>query len=181
MPVDALIIDPVLARVCGAATSVIFLIAAWHKLRDGSAFQDAVANYRILPEALAPGCARLLPWLEAAGAAGLLFPATRTMAAALLALLLLAFTAAVAVNLARGRRDIDCACGDGGQSLSEWMVLRNVLLLGIVWAGSQEGSLRTLAWIDYLTVAFGTLALLGLYVSANQLMANHPKLMKLRN
>ncbi|MBI1905518.1 MAG: methylamine utilization protein MauE [Rhodocyclales bacterium] len=181
MPVDALTIDPVLARVCGAAMSVIFLIAAWHKLRDASAFQDAVANYRILPESLVPAFARLLPWLEVAGAAGLLFPASRTVAAVLLALLLVACTAAVAVNLARGRRDIDCGCGDGGQSLSEWLVLRNLLLLGIVWAGSREGSLRPLAWIDYLSVAFGTLALLGLYVSANQLMANHPKLMKLRN
>jgi hypothetical protein len=45
----------------------------------------------------------------------------------------------------------------------------------------REDATRALVWIDYLSVAGATLGLLGLYVTANQLMANHPRLHAMRN
>jgi hypothetical protein len=34
----------------------------------------------------------------------------------------------MAVNLARGRRGLDCACGSRPQALSIWLVIRNIIL-----------------------------------------------------
>ena len=46
-------------------------------------------------------------------------------------LLLSLYTAAIVLNLARGRRDIDCGCGGPGsrQTLHEWLVWRNLAYL----------------------------------------------------
>lgn len=179
----ALAVDPVLARICGAAISVIFLLAAWQKLRDLDGFEAALANYAILPESAVPLAVRVLPVLESSAAVALLVESSRGFGALSVLGLLTVVTAAVVINLLRGRREIDCGCGgaDSHQPLSWGLVLRNVLLALTAIIGAQEGTARELYWIDYLTVACGTIALFGVYVSANQLLANQPRLLKLRN
>jgi hypothetical protein len=59
--------------------------------------------------------------------------------------------------------------------------VRNAVLAIAAVLVLREDAPRSLVWIDYLSVAGGTLGLLGLYVTANQLMANHPRLHALRN
>jgi hypothetical protein len=95
-------------------------------------------------------------------------------------------TTAVAINLLRGRTEIDCGCGSlgghvGDQTLSWGLVARNALLALAAVLTLREDAARALVWIDYLSVAGGTLGLLGLYVTVNQLMANTPRLRALRN
>ncbi len=180
---DALVLDPVLARVSGAALVVILLVGAWQKLRDPAVFEASVELYRLLPERLVPLFARLFPLLEAMAGVALLFEASRPIGFALGLAVLGTATLGVAINVLRGHTEIDCGCGgaEGHTRLSWALVVRNAVLLVLLAAGAQAGAERGLVWIDYLSVAGGTLVLLALYAAANQLLANHPNLAQLRN
>ena len=181
-----LLLDPVAVRAAGAALSVIFLTGAWQKLRDPALFQANVENYRLLPESLTWPVAILLPLWELAAGVLLLTGPTRTAGTLLTIGLLLAVTTAVVINLVRGRTEIDCGCGSlgghvGDQTLSWGLTIRNGLLGFAAVLTLREDSARVLVWVDYLSVGGGTLGLLGLYLTANQLMANQPRLQALRN
>jgi hypothetical protein len=180
------LLDPVAASALSAVLSVIFLTGAWQKLRDLALFQANVENYRLLPDGLAWPAAILLPVWELAAGVLVLFDATRTAGAILAIGLLLVVTAAVVINLLRGRTEIDCGCGSlgghvGDQTLSWGLAMRNALLAVAALMTLREDAARALVWVDYLSVAGATLGLLGLYVTANQLMANQPRLHALRN
>jgi hypothetical protein len=185
MNIAHLLNDVVVAHALQAALSVLLLVGASAKLRDLGLFRAHIENYQLLPEALvAPAAAVLAIWELACGLALLLAPVlsiTRTAAVALL----LVVTAAVAINLLRGRTDIDCGCAglsghSGEQRLSWALVLRNALLLLALFAATAGHAERTLVWLDYLSVAGTTLALLGLYVAAGQLLVNHPRLQAIK-
>jgi uncharacterized membrane protein YphA (DoxX/SURF4 family) len=182
----SLILDPVVSRAVGAALAVILLTGGWQKLRDPALFRAQLENYQLLPQNWLWAVAVLLPLWEVSAGSLLLFPATRGVAALLVTGLLLVVTAAVAINLRRGHTAIDCGCGGlgghvGEQTLSWALVVRNTVLLVAVLLVPAEEAGRALVWIDYLSVSGGTLGLLGLYVTANQLMANRPRLQALRN
>jgi uncharacterized membrane protein YphA (DoxX/SURF4 family) len=105
-----------LAGVAAAILLVVRLVIAGTFVRAGAAklparreFRLAIENYQILPARLVPAAAVIVPAIEIT--VGLLFllgvfPAE---SAAVLAALLLCFSAAIAVNLARGRV-FDCGC-----------------------------------------------------------------------
>jgi methylamine utilization protein MauE len=124
--------------------ALIFLTAAFGKLRHRLEFQGVVANYRLLPEAVAPAFALLLPPVEIAVAATLLFAPSSWSATGAAALLIL-FALAMAINIQRGRRHIDCGCFQSAlkQTLSWVLVARNVglALLLAVPATVPEGAL----------------------------------------
>ena len=121
--------DPVLAHVCRGVLALVFLSAAAHKLRAPRDFVATLRGYGLVPGALAPAVAALLVGAELAIGAGLLAPATQRAAALGATALLALYGASIAVNLLRGRRDIDCGCGGPAarQPLSGWLVLRNVV------------------------------------------------------
>ena len=178
-------LDPVAASALCAVLSVIFLTGAWHKLRDPALFQANVENYRLLPDVLARPAAILLPVWELAAGVLVLFESMRMVGAVLAIGLLSVVTAAVIINLLRGRTEIDCGCGSlgghvGDQTLNWGLPARNAVLALAAVLVLREDAARALVWIDYLSVAGGTLGLLGLYVTANQLMANSPRLHALR-
>ncbi len=89
------------------ALAVLFLTAGLAKLSAPAEFARAVANYRLLPSGPAGAVATWLPRLEVAAAVLLGLGLATTLAGVVLAGLLLAFTAAVAVNLLRGREIVD--------------------------------------------------------------------------
>src|SRR4051794_7025531 len=90
--------------------AVVFVAAGCLKLADRRQFASEVADYRVLPPALVGPVAGVLPVVEVV-AGVLTFPtATRTVAVAVQAVCLVAFSAAVIVNLLRGRTDLSCAC-----------------------------------------------------------------------
>ena len=81
------------------------------------------------------------------------------------------YTTAIAVNLLRGRRSIDCGCGGEPTPLSAWMLLRNVLLVALAVIA---GGLAT-AEVSAMTLVLALPAVLMLwlvYAIANQLLAN---------
>lgn len=173
--------DPVVTRAVGAMLSIVLLVGAWQKLRDPVVFAGAVENYRLLPAVLVSPVARLLPLVEGAAGVLLLFPDTCFLGGMLTLGLLATVTLAVAINLLRGHTRIDCGCGGlSGQPLSWGLVVRNAVLMALVGLAVQEGASRPLVWADYFTVGGAVLALVGLYVSINQLMTNAPLALAIR-
>lgn len=87
----------------------IFLLACYHKILDPGAFAIDVATYQFLPLSLINPMAIILPWIELV-AGGLLLIAFRTRAAALLISgMMLMFTIAIGIALAKGL-DMSCGC-----------------------------------------------------------------------
>lgn len=111
----------------------LFLWAAASKLPDMAAFAEVVANYRLLPAALAPAVAAAVVGVEAVAGALLVVGRLERAAAAVAAGLLAVFTAALGQALVRGI-DLRCGCF-GGEEPAGWLgVLRDVALVGVALA-----------------------------------------------
>ena len=166
-------IDPVVALALRASLALLLAGGALAKLRDLPGFAAAVAGYRLLPAALARPAAVGFVAAELALAAGLWIPQLREASALGAAALLTLYGVAIAANLARGRRDIDCGCGGplGRQTLSEGLVARNLLLAAAALAGALPVAPRPLAWLDALTLAAAVAAAAALYAAAGALLA----------
>lgn len=174
-------IDPALHAILVAALALVFLHSAWHKLFAHAAFRAQLEGYRLLPPALVPAAAAALPVLELGGLGLFLNQATRAPGALALGLLLAIYTAAMALNIQRGRTDIDCGCvGAGAQPpLSAWLLLRNAALGAIVLLSLLETAPRPLLWLDWFTIGLAAPSLLGFYWAMNQLLANRALLNRL--
>ena len=163
-------IDPAVAGLLIASATLLFLSAAIHKLRDLWRFREVFAAYRLLPAArhLAP----IVPVLELAVAAGLLFENLRTLALGTGVALLLAYAVAIAINLARGRRDLDCGCAgpNDRRPISTWMVWRNVGTAILLAAALLPWSDRALVPTDGVTVGFGTACCALVYLCLDRLL-----------
>lgn len=122
--------------VAGAAAGIgvgaVFLGAGLAKLRNRRVFPGVVANYRLLPEALVAPVALTLPIAEVV--IGLMLIAGLRVAAVPAGMMLLAFAAAMAINIGRGRSHIDCGCGRSElrQPLSRVLVVRNLVLAALL-------------------------------------------------
>jgi hypothetical protein len=100
------------------------------KLRDVPRFIAAIERYRLLPtNSVAPVAATLLA-AEAAATLSLATGQSQAIGAAIAIGLLLLFAAAIAINLLRGVRDIDCGCSLSAlpEPLEPVLVVRNLLL-----------------------------------------------------
>lgn len=174
---DAVLIDAVLL-----AAALVFGVGAWQKLRDPLSFEIALEAYALAPAALVRPMSYMLPALELAAAVLLLPPATRALGALLALVLLAVVTGAVAVNLLRGHTDVGCGCGglEDEQPLSWALVVRNALLAAAVSSAFVTGADRAFTWLDFLTIGAGAVSLYLTYVAANQLIANQPRLLRLR-
>ena len=175
-------IDPVLAHSAAAFVGTVLLIAAVEKLRDPDAFRDAVENYQLLPATNVPAFARAVPLLEALAGAMLLPVASRQFGAGLALALWLMLTAAILINLRRGRDRIDCGCGGSANTpLGRGLVLRNaaLMLATLVAAAPMLG--RSTVWLDVFAVGFATFFLLGLHFLTNTMLSHHSRLIDLRN
>lgn len=115
----------------------MFLYAGVLKLLDPAALALDISHYRLLPDAIAPWLALVLPVLEVITALALLTPSYARGGAALSALMLALFAAAMAQAKLRGI-DLACGCfGDDSQQVSFGKVALNVglaiLSLWIAW------------------------------------------------
>jgi len=110
---------------------LVFLLYGLDKIAHPDDFARAIANYRLLPEALVNLVAVTLPWVECM--CGLLLLAGQWVRSAALvsAFLLGVFVVAVSITLARGL-DIACGCldADAGRKVGFKLLMEDVLLLG---------------------------------------------------
>lgn len=164
-------LDPGIGLIARLLLAFVFLLALAHKLRSPAAFVATVESYRLLPHALVVPTSWALIALEALAVAGLV---AGLKASALLAVSLLAlYTLAIGVNLARGRRDIDCGCSGPAmrQTLSGWLIARNTGLVALALIALAPPGARALTLLDAFTAAAALAAFGLLYSSANQLLA----------
>lgn len=167
------VIDPIVAHAAAGFIAAVLLTGAWSKQSDPALFLAALDNYRLVPARALAFTARLLPLLETTAGALLLVPAARPVAAALALALLALVTLAVAINLRRGRR-IDCGCGGTDALPLSWaLVARNLLLCAASVTAAAPTVPRASVWLDAAAAVLAALFALGLYATANQLIANH--------
>lgn len=151
------------------ALAAVFALALSHKLRAFARFRASLQGYGIVPEFLLGLVAPAIVGLEALALLCLFIPVGP---GSLLAFTVLGvYTVAMALNLVRGRRFIDCGCGDLPTPLSGWLLLRNGLLMALAWPyGLQTGYTASLgAW---LLVGVVVLVLVVFYLTMEQLLAN---------
>jgi thiol-disulfide isomerase/thioredoxin len=152
--------------------AVVFAVSAFTKFADQAGFHEALANFS-MPARLRAPVRVLIPVLEL-GIAITLLPALSAWGAAVGALvLLLVFTAAIVVNLVRGRRP-DCHCfGQLSSAPVSWKtVLRNGALMAaaavlIVSGRPANAGPSLVAWAGKLTLpeAIGVVAV-GVIIAA---------------
>jgi hypothetical protein len=169
-------LDPAIGWTVVLVLTGVFGAAAVTKLRALDAFVGIVHNYRLVPEPLERPIAYALPVLELAIALGVLLP-VRAPAAVAAAIMLALFAVAMAINLGRGRREIDCGCFATvlRQRLSWPLVVRNLLLAGMALALVPGPGVRGLGWLDLLTVGCASTALVLVYAAASQLFGTGPR------
>jgi uncharacterized membrane protein YphA (DoxX/SURF4 family) len=131
--------------------AAVWLISGVLQALDPDATYIAVRAYDVLPRAVVPPVALVLPWLEIAlGVLLLAGVATRAVAAASAALLLV-FVVGVVQAWARGL-SIDCGCFGGGGAVAPgettygWELLRDASFL--LMAGWLVARPRTLGLRD---------------------------------
>jgi uncharacterized membrane protein YphA (DoxX/SURF4 family) len=114
------------------ALGTMFSLSALAKVPDLEGFHALVRDYRLVPRRVSRTVALSIPSIEALLGICLLLGIAVQVAAAMAALLLVAFTVALAVNLARGRR-VGCGCFGTitHHEISLFAVLRNVCLIGL--------------------------------------------------
>lgn len=166
-------IDPAAGYLVAGSLALLFLSTSWHKWRLPAEFGVVLANYQLLPSGTVRVGQWLLPALETAVGLALLVPAARSLGALVGAGLLVAYGAAIAVNLHRGRLDLDCGCGPRTERvpIAGWMVLRNVALaILLVVTSVLPWTQRSLDAIDALSVIGGVAIGALLYLSIDELL-----------
>ena len=169
--------DPVVAWVVRGVLALVLLVACAHKLRAPRAFIETLRGYELIPGALAPWLGALLVLAELGLGLGLLVPAAQRVATSGAVTLLLTYALAIAVNLLRDRRDIDCGCSGAAdrQSLSGWLVLRNLCLAAGGITTLVPVAARALDPLDLFTIVAGVGILYALYAAANLLLVYGPR------
>jgi hypothetical protein len=166
-------LDPAVRLLLRAGLAVLLASAAAHKLRDLQAFRAAVAAYDLVPGFAVGGLSVLLIGSELLFALALMVAGSSPVPSLGAAALLLAYTSAIAINLKRGRRDIDCGCAGPlrRQRLRGGLVARNLVLLSAALASALPAAARTFVWIDLFTLVSGLAASCLLYKAVDALLA----------
>jgi uncharacterized membrane protein len=141
-----------------------------------------VENYKLLPLSLVPAATFALGLTELLAAVAVFVPLTHQAAVVVLATLLLLYMLAMAINISRGRAEIDCGCAGPAhqQEISSALLWRNLLLIAVAYVAFEATDARSLVWLDYLAIAAGGAASCLLYHIVNLLLSNQGNLIKLR-
>lgn len=179
-------IDPLLLRIIALGFSLLFLLAAAHKLNDRVQFRANFEAYEILSPKLSTLVVALLPVLELIVGIGWLVSGLFGISIELVAFLsidlLAAYTLAIVVNLWRGRTHIDCGCGfsssesssslKSAQQISTGLVFRNLLLISMAIACAFPPGERAMHAVDFIALVFALISLVLIYGAFNQLLVN---------
>jgi hypothetical protein len=146
-----------------SAMALVFLSAAIGKFRHWTELRGVIDNFRLLHAWSVPTAAAILPPFEAAVGVTLPLPSSAHWAELSAMALLMLFAVAMGINLARGRREIDCGCFQATlrQRISGWLVARNglyVTLLAVAYSSPPDRPEPAL-------VLNGVLAGIGLFIA----------------
>jgi hypothetical protein len=167
-------LDPAVVLLTQGSLSLLFAVGAIHKLTHRRQFLEALTSYQLTTPRFSVAMARMLPFLELLVATGIWLAVTRVIASQAAIALFAIYAAAIGINLARGRRHLDCGCTASGRRspIAGWMLARHAILAAVAVLASAPITSRTLTLIDALTVAGGLCVLTLIYLAADGLLAN---------
>lgn len=183
MPVKTSItLDPVLIHAASYMLGAIFLAGAADKFKDRQVFVGVVQAYGLLPVPVVVVFSFFVALAELGIGLTLWVPAAWPWAQFAGVMLLIMVTGAVVINLLRGHTELSCGCGGASadQPLSWSLVARNGLLVALLLVASANQVQRELVWLDYAAIALAALVGFALYATANQLLANAPRVASLK-
>jgi hypothetical protein len=167
-----LTIDPVIGYLMVSSFFLLYSGAAYNKWLSLPRFNAVLLSYRLIPAGATPATAILIPSLETAVAVGLWLPSLRAFAAQTGITLLLLYALAIAMNLYRGRRDLDCGCSGplDRRPIAAWMVVRNLLFAVTLGAVQYPWQSRDWVLVDALTLIGGLVVIVLLSQMTDQLL-----------
>lgn len=171
--------DPIIALALRIALIALFGFSVLHKLSAFGVYAQTVTDYRLLPERLSKLASVIMFGVELTIIAALLSlePGWPFLLAAAV---LTVYALAIGINLARGRRQIDCGCGGPpGQTISLALVIRNVFLAAAAALCATLTATRALSLVDVLVALAAAIVAALLYSTCNQLLLNQPRLKSL--
>jgi hypothetical protein len=174
-------LDPLIIAITAGTLLLIFVRGVWHKLNDHPMFRVILENYEIVPAGWVPAAAIAVTAAESAVALGLLFPATRSLAALSGLVILALYAIAIAINLRRGRVTIECGCGGPGHGLSWILVWRNAGLMALALIAALPALDRAMGMADMLVVLAAVATVTLVIVSLEQAGSNAAYVMLSRN
>lgn len=174
-------IHPIFAVAFSLVLAVILFAGASHKLRAPHRFARQIDDYALLPGTAVAFAARAVPVVEVLIGLALLVPGLRAWGAASAGLLLALYTGAIAINLFRGRRDIDCGCSGPGleRPLSPALLVRNGVLIVMAVIAALPAGAVALHGFGLFLIGASVAATLILYTATEGLLANQPRLKSL--
>ena len=163
-------VAPTIALLVSWMLALIFVVSVRHKITAWPRFKASFAAYEIVPASLVTPAAATVVVCEVFVAMGCLLARAEAIAAA--AGMLLVYAMAMTINLVRGRRFIDCGCGDEPTPIGLGLLLRNGALFGmaIAAAGTVPGLDAPAAML--FIAAIGAAVGYGIYATVEQLLAN---------
>lgn len=164
-------IDPAINLLVTLAFVVLFGNAAATKLRALPIFTATLADYRLIPRAFLRVAGVLVIAIEGVVAAGLIWPDARGACGVIGAGVLLVYGAAIAINLIRGRPEIDCGCSLQRRPIAYWMVVRNLLFALALLVLALPIAPRPLVAGDVATIGGALLVTTLLYGSLDLLLS----------
>jgi Methylamine utilisation protein MauE len=177
---SAFLTDPVAASAVAGFAALVMFAAAWHKFSERDEFIGALDAYQMIPSVLLYPVARVLPMIEIAIGFLSLIPATRSVGLTAFAILIAIYGLAIAINLVRGRNEIDCGCGGEVHLLSWGLVARNLMLVVLASAMAAPSIDRPYEWLDAITLIVGVLALYGSYLMFDELLRQFGRIAQLK-
>lgn len=134
-PIVRLASSPPFIRLCRIAIGLVMIAAALGKIGDPGAFATQVHHFRLIPVGAENLLAIVLPWVELIAGLALVLGVRARSAAWLSAAMMVVFTLAVSLALARGL-DIECGCFGtadasrvGGLKLAENLLLTGAAII----------------------------------------------------
>ena len=114
--------------------ALVFIVSGLDKINNLDAFAISIENYRLFPTQIINIFAITIPWIELISGAFLLLGIYIKENSMIIASLLVVFTTAVIIAVARGL-DIDCGCQGtfDGQKVGLLKIIENVSLFIVAY------------------------------------------------
>jgi uncharacterized membrane protein YphA (DoxX/SURF4 family) len=126
-----------IATVVQAGIGMLLCLAGSGKVTRWHEFKGTLDAYQLLPSSLVRPAAAVIVVAELVTGIALVVGWETERFAIVACVMFACFAAAMATNIARGRRFIDCGCFQGVRQPLEWrLVIRNVLLGAVVLESS---------------------------------------------
>lgn len=160
---------------------LVFWSGAIAKVLHFRDFRATVMAYDVLPAALTVAFADAFVLAEVLAGGLMLTPSVRVSGILCAIALLIVASTGILVNLVRGRVGVSCGCGalsDGGEGLSWWMIVRNVVLVVVALVALRAGAGDPFAApvVNVSGAVAVGLILTLVYFGANQAIAVHVRL-----